>query len=171
MTFLRNRPYWWASIGALLTLLSAEAATGATELGILFFVAVLLTLLVAAPLAYISQKAWPRRVAVGAAAVAVAGFLGSLQLAEWQDARTHRQADVIIAALERYRQRQGTYPDSLGQLTPSFLPAALRTGNGFVNPPPFGYRADSTRFYLNFYAGFLVDATYSSDSREWHYDD
>ncbi|KAA9339696.1 hypothetical protein F0P96_03515 [Hymenobacter busanensis] len=94
---------------------------------------------------------------------------------DWQDTRTQQHAHAIIQGLENYKRQQGHYPDSLPQLVPRFLPRLPVTSQGLINPPAFQYSTDTARapqaFWLQYYAGAMVEASYSSRSNQWSYED
>lgn len=81
--------------------------------------------------------------------------------------RGYRFGAPVIDALERHLQARGTYPDSLPQLVPAFLPAsALREPQpGY----PFQYRRTPDGYALTFrYTGpGMNHCTWTPRSRKW----
>ncbi|GAB3292395.1 hypothetical protein [Hymenobacter tenuis] len=95
-----------------------------------------------------------------------------------QDKAMQRRAQVVIRQLKRYRTEHGAYPDSLAQLLPQYAPELPRTGFGLLYPAPFFYQllpADTalggSAFELSYAQGLLFQATYSSQSEKWSYQD
>ncbi|UYZ60399.1 hypothetical protein [Hymenobacter latericus] len=96
---------------------------------------------------------------------------------------TKQRANLIIDQLELFRKERGYYPDSLATLVPAYLPKVPSTAEGLLNARPFVYRVPpnssfpgeakprATSYSLGYYAGTMVDATYSSTTREWHSED
>ncbi|GAB2479450.1 hypothetical protein GCM10011375_17260 [Hymenobacter qilianensis] len=100
----------------------------------------------------------------------------------WQDHLTHRRADTIIQQVNIYQKKHGRYPGALEQLVPRQLKKVPSTPMGLLKGRPFVYttyylQPDSTdalavqNYSLRYYAGIMVEASYDSRSREWHYDD
>src|SRR5690348_7641586 len=84
--------------------------------------------------------------------------------------RGYRRSAPVIAALERYRQARGAYPDSLPMLVPEFLPAsALAVPEPGREHYPLEYRATPGGYQLTFrYAGpGMNDCTYTSHDARW----
>lgn len=65
--------------------------------------------------------------------------------------RGYQRSAPVIAALERYRAARGTYPDSLRQLVPAFLPdSALRLPHRRRESFPLDYQRTVTGYELAF---------------------
>ncbi|OON70095.1 hypothetical protein B0919_04965 [Hymenobacter sp. CRA2] len=117
----------------------------------------------------------PFRRVTGALTVAI--FLSwplLLPIWHWQEQRTQHRAARIVQQLDAYRRAHGHYPDSLAQLAPHYLPQVPTTAQGVLHPPAFTYWHWPERpaeFALSYYAGFWVDATFSSQTRQWQYAD
>ena len=85
-------------------------------------------------------------------------------------ARGYQRAAPVIAALAAYQQAQGSYPDSLRQLVPAYLPdSALAVPTRAQERYPFEYRADSGAYELTFrYVGPGMNrCRYRSAARKW----
>ena len=69
--------------------------------------------------------------------------------------RGYRRAEPVIAALERHRQQTGSYPDSLAQLAPRWLPpSALVPPAREQERYPLEYARTDGGYHLGFrYAG------------------
>lgn len=84
--------------------------------------------------------------------------------------RGYRRSAPVIAALERYRGARGTYPDSLRQLVPAFLPdSTLRVPDRNRERYPLDYRRTPDGYVLTFrYTGPGMNAcAYTSAPAEW----
>ncbi|QIL74531.1 hypothetical protein [Hymenobacter sp. HDW8] len=101
---------------------------------------------------------------------------------QWQDTTTKRRADTIIQQLTIYQKQHGHYPDSLEQLVPQQLTKVPSTAKGLLHGRPFIYKIhfhqpDSANalanqnYSIQYYSGTMVEASYDSRSRKWHYDD
>lgn len=99
-----------------------------------------------------------------------------------QNAITKRRADTIIQQVNVYQKQHGHYPESLEQLVPRQLTKVPSTAKGLLQGRPFIYETyfhqpDSANalagqnYYIRYYSGAMVTASYDSRSREWHYDD
>ena len=85
-------------------------------------------------------------------------------------ARGYQRAAPVIAALAEYRRAHGTFPDSLAQLVPAYLPdSALAMPTRAQERYPLEYRADSGGYQLGFrYVGPGMNfCRYHSASRQW----
>ena len=84
--------------------------------------------------------------------------------------RGYQRSAPVIAALERYRAARGTYPDSLRQLVPAFLPdSALRLPDRKRERYPLDYRRTADGYGLMFrYTGPGKNiCLYTPASAEW----
>ena len=147
----------------------------------------LLATLVLLFLYFIILVFWPSDVSTrkGMGSVVVVSLLSffiMITIWRWQNSITKRRADIIIQQVYSYQKQHGHYPDSLAQLVPKYLAKVSSTAEGLFLPPPFRYRTfehqlNSSRsqtvqhFSLHYYPGSMVEATYSSRSQQWHYDD
>jgi hypothetical protein len=85
--------------------------------------------------------------------------------------RGYRRAEPVIAALERYRQARGAYPDSLPMLVPALLPdSALRIPQREQERYPFEYHRTPEGYELGFrYVGpGMNECTYASRDKRWN---
>ena len=85
-------------------------------------------------------------------------------------ARGYARAEAVINALEAFRRERGSYPESLGQLVPRFLPArALDVPTAEQERYPLEYRTDSGEFTVAFrYVGpGMNECSFASGSRKW----
>ena len=84
--------------------------------------------------------------------------------------RGYARAQPVIDALEAFRSERGSYPESLVQLVPAFLPAsALVVPTAAQERYPLEYRADSGKFTLAFrYVGpGMNECSFASVNRQW----
>lgn len=84
--------------------------------------------------------------------------------------RGYQRGAPVIAALERYRGERGTYPDSLRQLVPSFLPdGALRVPDRNRERYPLQYRRTAEGYELAFrYSGpGMNTCRYAPSTARW----
>jgi hypothetical protein len=85
--------------------------------------------------------------------------------------RGYARGARVVAALETYRQRHGSYPDSLGRLVPAFVePEALATPTAPQEAYPWEYdRGIGSSFTLTFrYVGPGMNrCTYTGSSQRW----
>ncbi|GAA4387258.1 hypothetical protein [Hymenobacter koreensis] len=94
-----------------------------------------------------------------------------------QDKLTEQRAERIIQRLGTYQRQHGHYPDSLTQLARQQTLAVPTTANGLFRPRSFGYITATTGgwgaqgFRMQDYAGAMVEASYSSRSKQWSYED
>jgi hypothetical protein len=79
----------------------------------------------------------------------------------------YRRAEVVLSALETYRTQVGSYPDSLRQLAPAFLPESALVG---PQHQAFAIHRESNGFVLSFtYAGpGRNECRYPSSTRVWN---
>ena len=95
----------------------------------------------------------------------------------------YRAAAPVIAALDRFHSDRGQYPESLGELVPSYLPDSrdlLYRGRAQpVNAPghdesipehQFGYKREDGAYILTFsYTGpGMNHCVYDSSTKTWH---
>lgn len=149
----------------------------------LFVALILLFVYFMIPVFWISDtSALIRRILGSAAVASFLSFPIMIPLWQWQNTTTERRADTIIQQVYAYQKQHGRYPDSLAQLVPEYLPRVPSTAEGLLFPPtfqyhPFEYQLDSAElqadqhFSLQYYPGAMIEASYGSRSREWHYDD
>lgn len=118
-------------------------------------------------------------------AVIVATFLSvplMMAIYRWQNALTKRRADTVIHQVYDYQKQHGHYPESLEQLVPRQLTKVPATAKGLLYGRPFIYKTyyDQSNsanvlagqgYSLRYYSGAMVEASYDSESRKWHYDD
>src|SRR5690348_9808202 len=84
--------------------------------------------------------------------------------------RGYQRAAPVIEALARYREAHGTFPDSLTQLVPTYLPdSALAVPTPAQERYPLEYRTDSLGYELVFrYVGPGMNyCTYRSVTAKW----
>ncbi len=84
--------------------------------------------------------------------------------------RGYQRSAPVIAALERYHAARGTYPDSLRQLVPAFLPdSALRLPHRKRERYPLDYERTADGYMLAFrYTGPGNNTcSYTPASKEW----
>ncbi len=68
--------------------------------------------------------------------------------------RRYREAAPLIASLEQFRHTRGVYPDSLFELVPAFLSAAILSASRMDPDGPFVYARDTAGYSLRFeYSG------------------
>ncbi|MCB2410165.1 hypothetical protein [Hymenobacter lucidus] len=97
-------------------------------------------------------------------------------VSHWQQQVSQRRAAGLIRALGAFHTAQHAYPDSLEQLVPAYLPQLPRTGYSLLSRTPFAYipprlTQNVTVYGLGYGQGFFVEASYSSKTGRWHYDD
>jgi hypothetical protein len=120
------------------------------------------------------------------AAVCLAGFLAGCGTPPGKGRKAavgYRAAAPVIAALEKFHADRGQYPESLGELVPTYLldlRALLYRGRTQpVNAPghdesipehEFGYRRDGNTYTLMFsYTGpGMNHCVYDSETKAWH---
>jgi type II secretory pathway pseudopilin PulG len=90
--------------------------------------------------------------------------------ASWQNGRTKQHAALLIRQLEAYRRQQGTYPDSLPQLVPQYLPDVPTTAYGLWRPAGFHYARTATppAYELAFHPRWSIEWRYFSTDSQWH---
>jgi hypothetical protein len=105
-----------------------------------------------------------RQLAMGASLVALPLLLGEIW-ARWDYHRTRElRARRIIAAAERYLDREGVYPDDLQELVNTGLLGEIpepAIGFGFLSDGSFEYRSFGTSFLLEFPAPRWVECAYT----------
>jgi len=121
------------------------------------------------PRALIAWKAKPLlrlRLAKGLAVFAIG--LAAVELLSW-DARLGRErAGSVIAAVERYKADNGSYPERLENLVPGYLPA-IPDARMLVSAPRFYYIPHARGAILMYVvAPPFLRATYDFETREWH---
>lgn len=118
-------------------------------------------------------------------AAVVATFLSvplMVAIYRWQDTLTQRRAATLIQQIDTFQKQHGHYPESLEELVPRQLPKVPATAHGLLYGRPFSYKTyyDQSEsatalagqgYALRYYLGTLVEASYNSGSRKWHYDD
>jgi hypothetical protein len=97
------------------------------------------------------------------------GVLVDMQL-KGEKARVHMETAAVplIEALERYRNANNAYPDTLARLVPTLLPELPACNPQSANPG-MAYNVDkvSGEYYLNCGIGMFAKRQYSSKTRKW----
>jgi hypothetical protein len=100
--------------------------------------------------------------------VAAALILASVKAGQWQaeyfQAKARDEiAPQLIAALERHRQEEGSYPLELSRLVPKYLPALPNARVGWLSDPgeDFTYTDLGDSFLLEFASVLWVQCAYS----------
>jgi hypothetical protein len=82
--------------------------------------------------------------------------------------RTQASANLIIEALQSYKEDNGFYPDKLQDITPLYLeklPKSNYSNRDFI------YEKSEDSYQLVYLGAFGVEATYHSSTKLWSYDD
>ena len=79
-------------------------------------------------------------------------------------------AQPIIAAAERFHSATGSYPQSLDDLIPTYLPTEPRTRMGFRGTR-FTLSARPDRFHVTFALPAWMLCSYDSESKQWDIND
>lgn len=82
--------------------------------------------------------------------------------------KTQASSDVIIDALNRYKQDHGFFPERLQDVTPSYL---VEIPKSAYDDREFIYEKSDASYQLIYLGAFGAEATYHSASKEWTYDD
>ena len=82
---------------------------------------------------------------------------------------SRRRGDEIIAAMSRYREEKGEYPEDLAELVPEYL---VELRQPLVGPRRWGYVRDEEKgFVLSFFMGPMYETWwYEGKAGEWQVD-
>ena len=83
----------------------------------------------------------------------------------------YRRAELVIVALERYRQRHGIYPDSLALLVPEYLgdtALAIPEHAALRFPLQYELTADGYRLGFRYTGPGMNQCWYRSVEGRWH---
>jgi len=103
--------------------------------------------------------------------IVIIGYVVGTMLSESEDKRRHMEtvAVPLIEALDRYREANKSYPESLDELVPMYLPD-IPSCNPKSSTQGLGYfiDKDSGEYDLTCYIGMMfLKRQYSSKTREW----
>jgi len=87
---------------------------------------------------------------------------------------TKRNADAVVASLQAYRAREGSFPQNLEVLAPRDIPTVPVATMAPDNVYPFRYRVSGDKaedFTLRFSTGFRHQHIYDSTTGKWEVTD
>ena len=101
-------------------------------------------------------------------AIIASNIINKVKLEASQDT-----ASSIILAIENFNREKGNYPNSLNELTPSFLEEIPKPHVGFINKQKFHYNksSDKEKYILGFRYAAWMFSQYDSELGEWVVDD
>lgn len=82
--------------------------------------------------------------------------------------KNQTSANLIIDALDGYKQDHGFLPEKLKDLVPTYLEEIPKSS---YDDREFIYEKSGDVYELTYLGAFGVEATYHSSSKEWTYDD
>ena len=119
---------------------------------------------------YLTGRGAGRGLALGALATIPLLYLGMCAMPAGAGrcaADGYRRADPILRALEKYRTRFATYPDSLQQLVPTFLSASALAGPESTHPFHLSRVADAFVLSFKYVGPGMNECQYPSKTKKW----
>jgi len=106
----------------------------------------------------------------GTLAVVLGAFMVAARIANRQQVLSMERGDTIAAALARYHEREGSYPDALAELVPVDLKAVPISAMGVFHDYPFRYSRGTENYVLSFPSIVFLVAHRRADGN-WRVDD
>jgi hypothetical protein len=100
-------------------------------------------------------------------AIWVAAAAGAMTAHDHYAKLTRARGDALVAALQTYRAREGSYPKTLAALAPRDIVAIPVVALLPSREQQFRYRLVENHFRLMYIAGFRMASEYDSETAKW----
>jgi len=116
----------------------------------------------------LALRRWPSlRLRAARAGLWLATLILAAGIFVLQHEATQSRGAQVVAALEVYRTRHGSYPESIEALAPAFLPRIPPASDRVLGGSAFRYRRQDDGFTLGYSGPALLYREYDSRTRAW----